>query len=159
MENYGFGIEQIKLCDLSTTSENSRNYSLKISENKRETASLNAVLSIKDICNISDSTYTMIRKHCANDWPSIHYIKEERTLKNKIFPVQGHLKGAYTSFKNKLNYLVNLQQDKYYICESIKVKFIADSTNIGKNLHLLHIAFVILNESKNAKNSKGQFSV
>jgi hypothetical protein len=89
----------------------------------------------------------MVRKHCANDWPSIHYIKEERKLKNLMFPVEEHDGGAYTSFKNKLNYLINLEQDQYYVCESIRIKFTADSTNIGKNLHLLNIAFVILNDT------------
>ena len=55
--------------------------------------------------------------------------------------------------------MINLEQDKYYVCESIKIKFTADSTNIGKNLHLLNVAFVILNDTEKAKNSKGQFSV
>jgi hypothetical protein len=159
MQSYGLGVEELKLYNLATNTEDSNNFTVKVSEKKSKSASIDTVLAIKDICNMSDQAYTMVRKHCANDWPSIHYIKEERKLKNLMFPVEEHDGGAYTSFKNKLNYLINLEQDQYYVCESIRIKFTADSTNIGKNLHLLNIAFVILNDTEKAKNSKGQYSV
>ena len=101
----------------------------------------------------------LIRKYLTPNWPSIYNLRIERKLLNKRFDVVKHGKGAYSSFKEKLNYLININSEKYSTFEKLQIKLTADGTNVGRNLKLLNIAFVILNEAQTAKSAKGHYLI
>ena len=81
-----FGLNTINMHLIKLISTNSDNFfKLIITEYRKNVLKRINVLPLKDQTNISDHAYSLLQKHGASQWPTVHYIRKERVLLSKVF--------------------------------------------------------------------------
>ena len=116
-------------------------------------------LYVKDQFSLSDSAWREISQ-LSPALPSLCKLKELTGELNSHFTIQpspnGHT-GVQQSFKSSLLYRV--QQLKLEPSETIRVKLTGDGTYIAKHIHVVNMAFTILNEGPLASSPTGNHSI
>ena len=113
---------------------------------------------IKDDLNISDKGFAHLSRNL-EEAPTLYQIKKDQERLNMIFKnyIKSNEKGYYIDVKFKLKFILT-----YLLAEIvtenniIRIKFCADSTNIGRNIKILNLNFTCLND-KNCKASRGNY--
>lgn len=103
-------------------------------------------LYVKDKFNLSDSAYLEISQ-LSSSLPRLFKIKQltnELNSEFDIVPSPSGFPGVQQSFKSRLLY--RLQQLKLNIGDIVQVKLTGDGTYIAKSIHVLNVAFTLLNE-------------
>jgi hypothetical protein len=116
-------------------------------------------LFVKDQFSLSDSAWREISQ-LSPDLPRLCKIKELSSGLNSHFSIMpspnGNM-GVQQSFKSRLLY--RAQKLDLEPGETIKVKLTGDGTYIAKHIHVVNVAFTILNEGPLAKSPVGNHSI
>lgn len=130
---------------------------LKLKLNLKNVLDRKKALQIKDVCNLSDKRYNILRDEFKLKFnlPSISMIYRQRKMIESIIDPIGHNLGYYVSFKKRINEvleIMNITEDKIYICFSI------DGTQTNRKFNIVNLIFSIKN-NRNSCSSKGCFSL
>ena len=155
LKSFGLDIINMNVIKLNQETNSNFYFNLTISEQHMNQLDTKNVLALKDLTNISDHAYILLQKHGASQWPTIHSIKRERLLMNKDFSIESHNDGVYSSLSEKLLCIITRSEKEFMFENEIKLRIAADATNVGMNLKLLIITFVVVNIKETAKSSKG----
>lgn len=160
VQSFGLKIENINLIKSIPLNENDcKQFNFTVSENENKVTSVKNILALKDVTNISDQSYSLVKRCGAQNWPSIHYLRQERKILNHEFSIELQLNGAYTSIHAKLIRIIQRNSDRFDSIEKLMLRIGADGTNVGMNLKLLNITFTIINIEETAKSSKGHYLI
>ena len=90
--------------------------------------------------------------------------KSSKKLDEKriIYPTPGRLKGVQQSLKERLvKRIENLAKndEKYNIRQYIKVKITGDGTSVSRSMHLVVIAFTLVEDEPNPNAPKGNHTI
>jgi hypothetical protein len=151
----------LKLHSVQITSINNQNegFLFELKENfETRRNNIKVFTKIKDDLNISDKGFAHLSKNL-EEAPTLYRIKKDQERLNMMFKnyIKSNEKGYYIDVKFKIKFvLTNLLEKIAIENNTIKIKYCADSTNIGRNLKLLNFNFTCLND-RNCKASKGNY--
>ena len=128
--------------------------------NPIEEISIRKVIFIKDKNNISDATYSSLRKDLKLKLPSLNELKNKIRSYDQMLNILQNTKGVYLNIQEKLKLLIPKIKNNFINKDSsiLNIKFSADGAQIIKNKSILNLTFTILNEGKKAETASGNYT-
>lgn len=142
-------------------------FDLVISRGREKCIGVERALKYKDLSNISDKKYTMIRRgwHLEEILPSLVDVRAQRKKLNELFPLSnyenGKEKGVFVNIGIKVKYILAAIKNRIGPIEDnlFTLKLTGDGTNFSYNMKLFNICFSVVNDKARCKTSSGTFII
>ena len=126
--------------------------------------SINMMLYVKEKFGISNQAYHELSMSCKS-MPRSWKLREQVKYLNEKWDIRmtPNDKGVQQSIKDRLliriNALKSSDPDEFQKMTSLKIKLTGDGTFIGKYIHVVNIAFTLLNEGNLAISAEGNHTI